>query len=146
MNKDNIPSYLIFISKINVDEKIAIYDKSIHKISFYDRVKRTLFYNEGRHDTLKWIQDVIESAFSIYDDWVCDDDNVSYNENCKFAINILNDIQRSKDGIINMKTTYITDVYYCSLLDNLLRKIDIKVDARINKNKDETNYTNEDAQ
>lgn len=134
MNDKDIPALLLFISRVNEGEKIVTTNCTIHDAdNYWDKLKRTIWYSENKHKTYRWVEDIINQAFSLYDSL-----KPSTVENRKIAENILENIKKSKEGICNMKKTYSKDTYYCARLDELLTNIDIKIGIRDKNERKET--------
>jgi len=126
MNDKDIPALLLFISRVNEGEKIVTSNCTIHDAeNYWDKLKRTFWYSENKHKTYRWMYDIIDQAFDLYDSL-----KPVTPENRKVADNILENIKKSKEGIRNMKKTYSKDTYYCARLDELLTHIDIKIGIR----------------
>jgi len=132
MDSKDIPALLLFISRVNEGEKIVTTNCSINDSdNLWDKFKRTVIYSENRHKTLRWITDIIDQALERYDQLMLDTEVPFKNsENGKLAENLLANIEKSKEGIRNMKKTYADDTYHCARLDELLNNIDIKINIR----------------
>lgn len=132
IDKKEIPVLLLYISRIKEGEKIVTANRTIHYAdSYVDSLKRTFLYNENKNKTFGWMETIIDQAFQIYDELYTNDIEAGYpRENIEKAIKILSDIEKTKDGILNMKKTYSNDTYYCSKLDDLVSNIDIKIGLR----------------
>ena len=132
MDDKDIPALLLFISRVNEGEKIVTSKLAIHDADDYiDRIKRTFWYSENKSKTFRWMSDIIDQAFRVYDQLsIIANDPVRDRENLEFALNIIENLEKSKEGIRNMKKTYAKDTYYCARLDELLKNIDIKISLR----------------
>ena len=133
MNDKDIPALLLLISRVNEGEKISTTTCTIHDAdNWIDKIKRTLIYSENKHKTYRWMHDIIDQGFELYDEYIknAEQQPVQAAEYQKFAENILENIKKSREGIRNMKKTYSKDTYYCARLDELLRNIDIKTELR----------------
>lgn len=133
MNDKDIPALLLFISRVNEGEKISTTTYTIHDAdNWIDKLKRTILYSENKHKTYRWMHDIIDQGFTMYDELVvkAEKEPVHASEHIQFAANILENIKKSREGIRNMKKTYSKDTYYCARLDELLTNIDIKVALR----------------
>lgn len=120
---------LLFISRVKEGQLIFTQNCTLQqKNNYWDSFWRVV-YSETRHKTYLWLADIIDDAFKQYDMLSSSD----IQENKGIASNMLINIEASKDGLLNMKKTYKSDVYYCSLLDTLLQNIDIRISARKNK-------------
>jgi len=127
-NKE-IVSRLKFIGRIQKGEKINTRHMYVQQDGFTTTISRTFINQDNRGNCLSFIQDTISKAFellSLYErsDRDCD---------VMIALNIIKDIQTAKNGINNIKETYMVDVKFTCDLDTLLEFIDARLISLINK-------------
>lgn len=128
-NNNDIISKLKFISRIDKGEKINVQGLFLQEESYLTSISRTVLRPESRTKTLSFLQNVVNNSIEII---------VSYFSSSDFskhliAENLLKDLEQSKKGLENLKTTYSEDVMFCCNMDSLIEMIDIKI-SDINTN------------
>lgn len=120
-NKEVI-SRLKFIGKLQKGEKVNVKLMYVQQDGIVTQMARTLL-QDNRSKTLSFIQDTINRSFELiafYDK----SNKISEQIMCK---NLYEDLKKSKNGLVNMKETYVDDVKFCCDLDTLLQLIDAKL-------------------
>lgn len=115
-----IQSRLKFISSVQIGDKINVKFMMIQKDCLTTKISRTLYY-ENRQNTYNFIRDTINRALEI----ICPPEVL--NKNKEIIEGLIVDLNKSRQGILNLKETYMTDIKFCCDLDTILEKIKLKV-------------------
>ena len=112
-----VSSTLKFIGQIGKNEKIDVKNMYLQPNTFITSIIRTLYQLDNRQNTLELIQKTIEQSLQIIK-----------NENTETQIktNFLVDLEKSKEGIRNLKYTYNNDTMFCCNLESIIQMIDSK--------------------
>ena len=112
-----ISSTLKFIGQIGKNEKIDVKNMYLQPNTFITSIIRTLYQLDNRQNTLELIQKTIEQCLEIIQ-----------NDNTEPLIktNFLVDLEKSKEGIRNLKYTYNNDTMFCCNLESIIQLIDSK--------------------
>jgi len=122
--KENL-SKLKFISKIQKGDKINVRYLYVQPSGFLTSLSRSFFYQDNRGNTLHFVHNTIYKTFEIIDNL----ENNNNNNTIEKALgnNITYDLENSKNGLLNLKETYIEDVKFCCEIDTLIQLIDAKI-------------------
>jgi len=120
-NKEVI-SKLKFIGKLQKGEKINIRMLYVQQDGVITQFIRT-FLQDNRSKTLSFIQDTINKSFDLITYY----DKSSRLSERIMSNNLIDDLKRSKNGLVNLKDTYCDDVKFCCDLETLLQLIDAKL-------------------
>tara|TARA_B100000900_G_scaffold409124_1_gene424498 strand:- start:104 stop:484 length:381 start_codon:yes stop_codon:yes gene_type:complete len=112
-----VSSTLKFIGKIGKNEKIDIKNMYLQPNTFITSIIRTLYQLDNRQNTLELIQSTINQSVEIIKDTNIDP---------HLKTNFLIDLEKSKEGIRNLKYTYNNDTMFCCNLDSIIQMIDSK--------------------
>lgn len=115
-------SKLKFIGKLQKGEKINVKLLYVQQEGLVTQFARTLL-QDNRTKTLSFVQDTINKSFELityYDR----SNRVSERIMCN---NLIDDLKKSKSGIVNLKDTYVEDIKFCCDLETLLQMIDAKL-------------------
>ena len=119
-DSDEILARLKFIGQIRRGEKVFTKELYVMQDSIYTSLCRTFFGLESREDTYKFLSDIIRRAFELL---------VKYSEkkdkyNVVMINHILEDMDSCRTGLVNLKSTYHTDVMFSCKIDTLLQEIE----------------------
>lgn len=122
-NKE-VVSRLKFISRINKGEKINVRSAYpfVQQDDMTTRLSRTFYYKDNRGNALNFVRNTIDRSFEIVN--LYKSGKRSEKAMCG---HIVEDLKRAKNGINNLKETYITDTMFCCDLDTILQEIDAKL-------------------
>ena len=122
--KENL-SKLKFISKIQKGDKINVRYLYVQPSGFLTSLSRSFFYQDNRGNTLNFVHNTIYKTFEIIDNL----ENNNNNNTIEKALgnNITYDLENSKNGLLNLKETYIEDIKFCCDIDTLIQLIDAKI-------------------
>jgi hypothetical protein len=115
-------SKLKFIGKLQKGEKINAKLLYVQQEGLVTQLARTLL-QDNRTKTLSFVQDTINKSFELityYDR----SNRVSERIMCN---NLIDDLKKSKSGIVNLKDTYVDDIKFCCDLETMLQMIDAKL-------------------
>ena len=112
-----ISSTLKFIGQIGKNEKIDVKNMYLQPNTFITSIIRTLYQLDNRQNTLELIQKTIEQSLEIIRNEKTDE--LTKN-------NFLVDLEKSKEGIRNLKYTYNNDTMFCCNLESIIQMIDSK--------------------
>ena len=121
-NNKEVISRLKFIGKIQIGEKISLKDMNIQQDGLVTQIYRTI-NQDNRLKTLVFIQDTITKTFEILKCY----DKSKKNSDKLMCINLINDLIKSKNGIINLKETYSSDIKFTCDIDTLIEIIEAKL-------------------
>jgi hypothetical protein len=121
-NNKEIISRLKFIGKIQIGEKISLKDMNLQQDGLVTQIYRTI-NQDNRFKTLVFIQDTITKTFEIIKCY----DKSKKNSDKVMCMNLINDLKKSRNGILNLKETYNTDVKFICDIDTLLEIIEAKL-------------------
>lgn len=116
-------SRLKFIGKIQKGEKINVKYMFVQPEGIATRVSRTLINKDNRSNTLNFIRGTIARTFEIISSY-----STSQKESQRhICLHVINDLNQSKNGLINLKDTYLDDIKFTCDIDTLLQEIDAKL-------------------
>ena len=120
-NKETI-SKLKFIGKIQIGDKVDLKNMIITPDGLVTQISRS-FYQDNRSKTLIFLQDTINKSFELLK---------CYKKSKKssqliMCSNVIYDLKNSKNGLNNLKETYISDIKFCCDIDTLIEIIDAKL-------------------
>lgn len=142
-NDEEVLARLKFIGHIQKEEKIDVRDVTRHPNNFLNKIYRTIVLAPGRLNALKFIKDVISRSFKIVDYQLChrliresrgENRDENREENVMSGMrtdsgeaitvqNIILDIVKAKQGILNLKYTYSGDTKFGCDIDVLIENI-----------------------
>ena len=116
-------SRLKFIGKIQKGEKINVKYMYVQPEGFMTKISRTLINQCNRHSCLVFIKNTISRSFELVSTYN------SSNKECDriMRINIIKDLNLSKQGILNLKETYKDDLKISCDFDTLIEDMDSKL-------------------
>jgi len=116
-------SRLKFIGKLQSGEKINVKYMYVQPECIITSISRSLINQDNRHNTLKFVRETVNKAFDIlqkYSESHRDSDQ-------KITENLVADLRQSKEGILQLKQTYTSDIKFCCDMDTILQTIDAKL-------------------
>jgi len=121
-SEDIIPK-LKFISRLNKGDKINVKNMYIQPNNFLNRIIRSFFHVDDRTNTLMFVNHTVKKSFELFLEHI--------NSNNAFDIilcqNIILDLKNAKNGLINLKETYISDIMFICKIDALLEETDARL-------------------
>jgi hypothetical protein len=109
---NEVLSRLKFIGLVNKNEKISVRTVSKQEDSILTKFYRMFLYKESRADTLKFVRGVVTRSIEIYDQY-------KNQGNVNGCHNIVSDLIKAQQGLINLKITYKQDVKFICDIDLL---------------------------
>lgn len=122
-NKETI-SRLKFIGRIQIGDKVNLKSMYIQPDGLITQLLRSI-NQDNRSKTLIFLQDTISKTFEILK---CYETSTKLSERIMCS-NLILDLKNSKNGLHNLKETYILDVKFVCDIDTLLQSIDAKLDG-----------------
>jgi len=136
INQETI-SRLKFIGKVKKGEKINTRYMYVQPDGIYTTFCRTFISHDNRINTLNFIHETILNSFRIFKEYESQkefDENINsvkFKGECLFR-----DLDKSREGIINLKNTYNTDTKFCCDMDTILQHIETELLNYVNKYSD----------
>lgn len=113
-----------FISKIKQGEKINTKAGFfIQNDSLISRISRSFYYQDTRTNTISFIADTLTQVFHLLKLYMI----TSKLSDISMCINVIEDINNMKKGIINLQQTYQDDAIIVSKLETFVQEIDSKL-------------------
>jgi hypothetical protein len=122
MEDHSIFSKLKFISRLQVGDKINTKYLYIQKEGIITKLSR-MFYDENRNNTLNFIKNTVHRSFEILT--IYDSGGKEYYK--PVCIILVNDLNKCKTGLQNLKETYLSDIKFSCDIDTILELIDTKL-------------------
>ena len=116
-------SRLKFIGKVQKGEKINVKYMFVQPEGIATRISRTLIHQDNRSNTLNFLRGTIARTFEIISTYT-----TSTKESHRhISIHVINDLRQAKNGLNNLKDTYLDDIKFTCDIDTLLQEIDAKL-------------------
>lgn len=121
---DDILSKLKFIGKIKKEEKICVKNMTIQQNNIFTKLSRSFIIVDSRENTLNFLSHTIKRSFEL----------LSLHMTGKTLFDksmtehIMIDLENSKQGLINLKSTYAHDLMFCCKIDTLIQEIDARLE------------------
>ena len=133
-------SKLKFIGKIQKGDKINVKYMLVQPRGITTTVYRTLITPDNRGNTLNFVRNTINRSFEIIS---------AYTSSAKrsqrhIGKNVLIDLKVSKNGLKNLKETYVDDIKFCCDMDTILQEIDAKLVEMSENDSDEDEESDDD--
>lgn len=112
---------LKIIGSIQEGYKLNSVTLQIQPVGYYTSFERSFLYHDNRLKTVEFFYRTVRNANFLLNE---------YKENTEKSLvvkNLINDLQKCKEGIRNIKKTYEEDVHFTSQMSTLLENIDIKL-------------------
>ena len=137
MDDDIIP-IIKFIGKIQKGEKINVKHMNTHQDSIWTKLIRSFVYTDTRSNAYTFIQNSIRKGFEIFHHHL----SGATMFDKALCHNLLIDLRQCKQGLLNLRETYVEDLMFCCRMDALIQDTDARLDSleitlKLNK-KDET--------
>lgn len=123
-NNQEIISRLKFIGHVKKGEKINTRYMYVQPDGIGTMLSRTFIYQDNRGNLLNFCQETINRAFELlvtYERSECQQDKLLFN-------NLILDLKNAISGIVNIKSTYVTDTKFCCDMDTLLQNTEARLD------------------
>lgn len=120
---EEVISRLKFIGKLQKGEKINVKYMFVQSESIITSVSRYLIHQDNRQNTLNMVKDTIDKSFDIISLYSISDKKSQQ----QICTNIIQDLKSVKNGVKNLKETYIIDTKFCCDMDTILQGIDARL-------------------
>lgn len=114
-----ILSRLKLLSHIQKGEKLLVRNMSIQQDNWFTRIMRTWVAPDNRQNTLKLTKEIISRSFEILIHNIKSEKEADIFQ-CRM---IIHDLIKAKDGLLNLKATYVDDIKFGCDIDILLQQI-----------------------
>ena len=116
-------SRLKFIGKVQKGEKINVKYMFVQPEGIATKISRTLINQDNRQNTLNFVRCTIGTTFEII---------ASYSSSNKesqrhICTHVIQDMKQAKNGLKNLKETYLSDIKFCCDMDTILQEMDAKL-------------------
>ena len=106
-------SKLKLIGRISNGDKLNVKGLFIQKDNFFTKLSRWFYYTDNRHNTVNFVRTVIYNTFTIIN--TLSKSSKSYDN--LILLNVIEDLEGAKSGILNLMKTYEDDIKMnCDLL------------------------------
>ena len=114
---ERVSTTIKFIGKIGKNQKIDVKSMYLQPNTFITSIIRMLYKLDNRQNTLELVQNTVDQCLEIIE-----------NEEIEPIVktNFLIDLEKSKEGIRNLKFTYAEDTMFCCHLESIIQRIDSK--------------------
>lgn len=119
-SRQDVITKLKFLSRVSKGQKINVKDMTLQDESWVTSASRSIWNIDNRNNTMTFIQNTITTAFNMIT-LLLKSDTVGDKQICK---TIVSDIISSKNGIKNLKSTYVDDTYFCCGVDTYVQMIE----------------------
>ena len=119
-NNEEVIARLKFIGHIEKDEKINVRHVNKQPNTIFTKISRTIIYPDNRTNSLKFVRDIILRSFDIIE-------RLLHNQEILVCKALINDLSKSKQGLLNLKYTYNEDTKFCCDIDVLIEQISSKI-------------------
>ena len=123
MDEDIIPR-IKFIGKIQKGEKINVKHMNIQQDSLITKFTRSFIYNDTRSNAYTFINHSIKKGFDTLYHYLNNVDKIYDKTICQ---NLINDLKYCKNGMLNIKETYIEDLMFSCKIDSLIQETDARI-------------------
>jgi hypothetical protein len=114
---ERVSTTIKFIGKIGKNQKIDVKTMYLQPNTFITSIIRMMYKLDNRQNTLELVRNTVDQCLEIIE-----------NESTEPMIktNFLIDLEKSKEGMRNLKFTYAEDTMFCCHLESIIQKIDSK--------------------
>ena len=116
-------SRLKFIGKLQKGEKINVKYMYVQQDGIFTSISRAIINQDNRRNTLNFVRNTVTKTFEIILRYT---NSSKTSEQC-ICCNIIKDLSSVKNGLRNLKDTYLSDIKFCCDMDTLLQEIDAKL-------------------
>lgn len=121
---DEIIPRIKFIGKIQKGEKMNVKHMQVQPDSILTKISRSFIHTDTRSNTYTFVNYSIKKGFEILYQHLGSEKQFDR----ILCINLMNDLRNCKEGLQNIRETYIEDLMFCCKIDALIEE----TDARIN--------------
>ena len=134
-NNRELLSKLKFIARIQPSEKLALRELEVHTDNVINNVWRWIFKENSRNKTLSFLNETIAKAFEVVRNY-----SKSTRVSDRIVVgNLIEDLRGSRQGLLNLKETYVSDRKFTCDIDVLLELIEanlLELDPTMNTRAD----------
>ena len=116
-------SKLKLIGKLQNGDKLNTKYVFIQKDGLFTRLSRWLYWVDNRVNTINFVRNTIYSTFSMI--MTLKKTNKRYDN--LILLNIVEDLEQAKGGMVNLKNTYADDIKFCCDIETLLESVEVEL-------------------
>ena len=116
-------SKLKLIGKLQNGDKLNTKYVFIQKNGFLTRLSRWFYYQDNRQNTINFVRNTIYSTFTLI--ITLKKSNKRYDN--LILLNIIEDLEAAKLGMVNLKNTYADDLKFCCDIETLLEAVEVEL-------------------
>ena len=120
---DEIIPRIKFIGKIQKGEKMNVKHMQVQPDSIFTRISRSFIHTDTRSNTYTFVNYSIKKGFEILYQHL--DSEKQFDR--ILCINLMNDLRNCKEGLQNIRETYIEDLMFCCKIDALIEETDARI-------------------
>ena len=116
-------SKLKLIGKLQNGDKLNTKYVFIQKDGFLTRLSRWLYWVDNRVNTINFVRNTLYSTFTLIT--TLKKTNRRYDN--LILLNIVEDLESAKLGMVNLKNTYADDIKFCCDIETLLESVEVEL-------------------
>ena len=116
-------SKLKLIGKLQNGDKLNTKYVFIQKDGFLTRLSRWLYWQDNRQNTINFVRNTIYSTFTLIA--TLKKSNKRYDN--LILLNIIEDLECAKLGMVNLKNTYADDIKFCCDIETLVEAVQVEL-------------------
>ena len=120
---DEIIPRIKFIGKIQKGEKMNVKHMQVQPDSIFTKISRSFIHTDTRSNTYTFVNYSIKKGFEILYQHL--DSEKQFDR--ILCINLMNDLRNCKEGLQNIRETYIEDLMFCCKIDALIEETDARI-------------------
>lgn len=124
---NDVISNLKFISKVDKGEKINTNHMFVQQDNLLTSISRTFYNKDNRIKTFHFLKKTIERSFELIEGMIVRLESKRDESTRVNCTNMIADLKSAREGIENLKNTYITDIKFCCDMDTLVQEINAKL-------------------
>jgi len=133
-------SKLKLIGKLQNGDKLNTKYVFIQKDGFMTRLSRWLYWQDNRANTINFVRNTIYSTFTLI--VTLKKTNKRYDN--LILLNIIEDLESAKLGMVNLKNTYADDLKFCCDIETLLEAVDVELSKHRPNDEEEVDLSHPD--
>jgi len=116
-------SKLKLIGKLQNGDKLNTKYVFIQKDGLFTRLSRWFYWQDNRANTINFVRNTIYSTFTLIT--TLKKSNKRYDN--LILLNIVEDLESAKLGMVNLKNTYADDIKFCCDIETLLESVEVEL-------------------
>ena len=116
-------SKLKLIGRISNGDKLNVKGMFLQRNNLFTKISRWVWYMDNRHNTVNFVRNTIYSTFTLI--ITLKKSNKRYDN--LILLNIIEDLESAKLGMVNIKNTYADDIKFCCDIETLLEAVEVEL-------------------